>query len=152
MRLTRVFVLAALLVSCACAAAQAAPLAASPVYAPSVPVDGLAFPSGWFDASRLHFSQSFSFGSGGGYGSNALSVTSLSYQLSNPLSCSVSLGNAWGGGARQFGGTQNSTFLEGFNVRYRPNPAFEFQVQYQNVRSPLQYGYADRFSRWNGLP
>lgn len=151
MRLSRAFLLASVVGVVACAPAHAGPLAASGAYTPSVPVSGLAFPSGWFDASRLHFSQSLSFGSGGGFGSNALSVTSLSYQFSNPLSFSVSLGNAWGGSGSPYG-SQNKMFLEGFHLAYRPNPAFEFQVQYQDVRSPLQYGAADRFSRWNGLP
>ncbi|HET7226845.1 MAG TPA: hypothetical protein VFK69_14150 [Candidatus Eisenbacteria bacterium] len=148
---SRALVLAALLGGPLCAApARAVPLGAAAVYTPSVPVSGLAFPSHWFDVSRLHFSQSFSFGSGG-IGNSALSVTSMSYQFSSPLSMSVSLGNAWGGNGPI--GASNKMFLEGFNLAYRPNAAFQFQVQYRDVRSPLQWGYdAERLNRWGGLP
>jgi hypothetical protein len=104
-----------------------------------VPLSAFAAPMSWFDPSRLHLTSTISVGSGFGGGStNALSVTSLSYQFKAPLSMSVSLGNTFGPGGIGSGGS--SFFLEGFDVAWRPTQNSLFRVEMQNVRSPLQYG------------
>ena len=135
-------------------AASAAPLAADPTpatsfnaaaptaFSPAVPVSAFAQPSPWLDMSRLHVSTSVSFGTGYGGTSTGLQVTSLSYQLANPLSVRVSVGNTFGS-ANLRGG--NSLFLEGFAVQYRPHPSFQINVDYRDIRSPLQYQYGDPF-------
>jgi hypothetical protein len=108
-------------------------------FSPRVPISSLGLGMGGFDPSRLHVSSSFMVGSGFSGGStNALNVTSLSYQFKMPLSMSVSVGNAFGPGAAS---GNSSFFLEGFNMRYQPSKNSVFQIQYKNVRSPLQYGY-----------
>jgi hypothetical protein len=91
--------------------------------------------------SRLQISTSFSVGSGrAGQGSSALQVTSLSYQLAAPLAMRVSLGNAFGAGA-----DNNKMFLEGLDLAYRPFSSMQFQVHYQNIRSPLQFDQRNPF-------
>lgn len=104
------------------------------------PVSAFARPAFWLDPSRLHVSTEVSVGSSwGGRGSEALQVTSLSYQFGAPLAMRVSLGNQWGQGAGS-----GSPFLEGLDVAYRPFRSFEVRVRYQDLRSPLQlppYGY-----------
>ncbi len=117
------------------------PLASSPftssgAYTPAVPVSAFARPLAWFDPSRLHVSTLVSFGSGWGGGASGLQLTSLTYQIGPPLSLRVGVGNAFGGN-RTLAGSRGM-FLEGFELAYRPNSAFQFNVQYQDVRSPLQ--------------
>ena len=131
---------AAALVSLLAAAASAQtisdPIAAG--FHPRVPVSALGSLGSWFDPSRLHMSSSLSFGTGwGGSGTNGLQVTSFAYQFRAPLSLNVSVGNAFGPGSA----SGSSFFLEGLNLTYRPTGNSIFQVQFQNVRSPLQYGY-----------
>jgi len=104
-------------------------------FSPRVPVSALARPAAWFDPSRLHLSSSLSVGSGFGRGSEALQVTSLSYQFQAPLWMNVSLGNAFGPNAPRSGG---SFFLEGLDAGYRPFSNLEIQVHYRDLRSPLQ--------------
>src|SRR5262245_26344117 len=65
-------------------------------FAPRVPISAFARTASWFDPSRLHLTSTFSVGSGFGGGTNALSVTRLSYQFGAPVSMSVSLGNTFG--------------------------------------------------------
>lgn len=112
-------------------------------FSPLVPVSAFAHPASWLDMSRLHVSSMVSVGSGFTSGTNALQVTSLSYQFAAPVWMRVSVGNAWGpGNANASGG--NSFFLEGVDLGWHPTPNMTFQVQFQNVRSPLQqrpYGY-----------
>jgi hypothetical protein len=103
-------------------------------YAPQVPVSAFARPASWLDASRLHVSTTFSMGSGFGGGTSALQVTSFAYQFGSPLAVSVSLGNTFGAGS-----PGNAMFLEGFSVAYRPHPSFQINVDYRDIRSPLQY-------------
>ena len=105
-------------------------------FAPLVPVSAFARPASWLDMSRLHVSTSVSVGSGFGGGTAGLQVTSLSYQLASPLAVRLSIGNTFGNGGLQ--GT-NGMFLEGFSVAYRPHPSFQINVDYRDVRSPLQY-------------
>ena len=105
----------------------------------SVPVSALAMPSRWLDRSRLNVSSEFTFGSSSGFGSGGLQVTRLSYQFAAPLRMRVSVGNAFGGGVRDDG----KFFLEGLDVNYQPFRSMTLNVQYRNLRSPLQmpYGY-----------
>ena len=107
-----------------------------PFYSPRVPVSSLARPGAWFDPSRMQITTSVSVGSGFGGGTDALQVTSLRYQFGLPLAMSVSLGNAWGANAARNG---SSFFLEGLDVAYRPFKSLIVNVQYHDVRSPLQY-------------
>lgn len=128
--------IAACLITATCRVALAGPFDYGTGFTPRVPISALARPASWFDPSRLHLSSMMSVGSGGfGNGTSALQVTSLSYQFAAPLSMSVSLGNAWGSGAAD---GHSSMFLEGFNLQYRPNPSLQFQVQYRDIRTPLQ--------------
>ncbi len=106
-------------------------------FTPKVPVSALARPMSWFDPSRLHVSTSVSVGSGFGSGTNALQLTNLSYQFGAPLWMNVSVGNAWGPDRAR---SNSSFFLEGLDVGYRPLPNLRVQIQYRNIRSPLQYG------------
>jgi hypothetical protein len=107
---------------------------ASGAFSPQVPVSAFARPASWLDLSRLHITTSLSMGTGFGGGTSALQVTSLAYQFGSPLSMQVSLGNTFGAGS-----PGSSMFLEGFSVAYRPHPSFQINVDYRNVRSPLQY-------------
>ena len=98
-----------------------------------------------FDPTQLHVSTSLSFGSGFGGGTNGLQVTSLSYQFHMPLAMRVSVGNTWGPAAIG----NNKMFLEGLDLTYQPFHSMLFQVQYRDIRSPLQmdgngYGYPYR--------
>ena len=107
-------------------------------YAPRVPISALARPISAIDPSRFHFSTMVSVGSGSGWGAGtqALQVTSLSYQFKAPMTMRVSLGNAWGSPGQQDG----KFFLEGADFSFRPSANSLFQISYQNARSPLQYG------------
>jgi len=106
-------------------------------YAPRVPISALASPISSIDPTRFHVSTMVSVGSGWGAGTQGLQVTSLSYQFKAPVQMRVSLGNTWGQTA---GGS--GFFLEGADLSFRPSPNSFFQISYQNVRSPLQYGYS----------
>jgi hypothetical protein len=110
-----------------------------------VPVSAFARPLAWFDRSRLNFSSTISVGSGFGRGTEGLQVTRLSYQFGTPLSMSVSVGNSFGLGAAQSG---RSFFLEGLDLAYRPRPNLFIQVQYRDLRSPLQYSPYQSFGGW----
>jgi hypothetical protein len=115
-------------------------------FSPRVPISALGIPSSWFDPARLHFSSVTSVGAGGfSGGTSALQVTSLSYQFAAPVSMSVSLGNAWGSTGVD---GRSSFFLEGLNLLYHPSPSMQFQIQYRDVRSPLQLQSRDGFWGW----
>ena len=111
-------------------------------YAPSVPVSGFARPAAWFDPSRLHVSTTVSVGTGWGGGTNGLQVTSLSYQVARPLAVKVSVGNTFGANAAN---RANGMFLEGLQLAYRPHPSFQINVDYRDIRSPLQYSHYNGF-------
>lgn len=131
----------ALLVLLVVAPAGAEAPGAAPAFTPQVPVSAFGMARNWLDPSRLHVSSMMSVGSGwGSGGASALQVTTLSYSFKAPVRMSVSVGNAWGSTATRNG---QSFFLEGFSLAYRPNRTFQFQIQYQDLRSPLQlqYGY-----------
>ncbi len=113
-------------------------------FSPQVPISAFARPASWLDPSRFHVTTSVSVGSGFG-GTQALQVTSLSYQFKAPLSLGVSLGNAWGTNA---GSRSRSPFLEGLDVAYRPFSSMLVRVQYRDFRSPLQYNYDSPYGFW----
>jgi hypothetical protein len=144
--------LATLVVTASSHPATAAAFGATPLFTPRVPISAFGLPH-WFDPASLHISTSVSMGtSGWGGGMNGLQVTTLSYSFKSPVAMSLSLGNAWGPTSLQ--GGQNF-FLEGFNLAYQPSRSFLFQIQYQDLRSPLQfqpYGFRSA-SRWGyGTP
>jgi hypothetical protein len=101
----------------------------------------------WLDASRFHVSTSVSMGTGFGGGSDALQVTSLSYQFRAPLWMSVSVGNSWGSSPVNTG--RSSFFLEGMDVAYRPFSNLLVQVHYRDVRSPLQLSPYAGYGGWS---
>src|SRR5262249_733800 len=106
-------------------------------FQPAVPISALGRLSSWFDPSRLQLSTSGAFGTGLGGTSEGLQTTSLSSRFGQPLAMSVSVGRAFGAAAAENG---DSFFLQGFDVAYRPFASMQFQIHYQDVRSPLQYG------------
>jgi hypothetical protein len=109
-------------------------------FQPRVPVSLLGSLGGLtsrFDPSRFHMSTTLSMGTGYGMGASGLSVTSFSYQFRAPVAMSVRVGSAIGSGTT----SGSSMFLEGLDVSYRPSANSVLRVQFQNVRSPLQYGY-----------
>jgi hypothetical protein len=105
-------------------------------YVPRVPVSALARPMAWFDPSRIRVSSTTSFGSSLGGGVSALQTTSFSYRFEAPVWMRVSLGNAW---SDRTAGSQNSFFLQGLDLAYRPSPSTIFEFRYQSLRSPLQF-------------
>ena len=111
-------------------------------FSPRVPVSAFARPAAWLDVTRLRVSTTLSVGTGWGGRADALQVTSLSYQMPGPLAFRVSVGNAFGASAAQRG---RSMFLEGFQLAYRPFPSMQFNIDYRNIRSPLQYTQSPGF-------
>ena len=128
--------------------AHAGALGGGALFTPRVPVSAFGLARDWFDPSRLHVSTTMAVGSSWGSSrTNALQTTTLSYSFKAPVAMSVSLGNAWGSGASR---NSSSFYLQGFQMAYQPSPSLFFRVEYQDLRSPLQYGY-DRFDaprRW----
>jgi len=108
-------------------------------FAPQVPVSAFARPASWLDLSRLHMSTSVSVGTGWGGRTDALQVTSFSYQVAAPLAMRLSIGNSFGAGNVPGG---RGMFLEGFALAYRPHPSFQINIDYRDIRSPLQYSTA----------
>jgi len=106
-------------------------------YQPLVPVSAFARPAGWLDPARLRIATSVSVGTGFSGGTSALQVTSFSYQFSKPAWLEVGLGNALGSGNPR----GNGLFLESLRLGFRPSPNTIFQVQFRDVRSPLQYSH-----------
>ena len=142
----------ALLVSMSAASTAHAGLFSDPAaagFSPRVPISSLGGVSRLFDPSRLQMSTSFIVGSGLGSTTSALNITSFRYQFRAPLSLSMSFGKAFGPGTSA---DRSSFFLEGLDMRYQPTRNSVVRIQYQNMRSPLQYGAlgygADR-SYWN---
>ena len=137
-RLTLVLTALSLMAVAASAGTFADPLAAG--FTPRVPVSQLGSLGSWFDPSRLHVSSMMSVGTGwGGSSTTALNVTSLSYQFRAPLTMNVSVGNSFGPGSSS---RTSSFFLEGLDLTYHPSANAVFQIQYRDMRSPLQYGYS----------
>jgi hypothetical protein len=118
--------------------AAAGALGGSPLFSPGVPVSAFGLARNWIDPSRLHLSSTLSVGSSswGSRGASALQVTTLSYSFKAPVAMSVSLGNAWGTSSARSG---QSFYLQGFSLAYQPSRSVQFQIQYQDLRSPLQF-------------
>ena len=118
------------------------------LFTPRVPVSAFGLARDWFDPSRLHVTTTLAVGSSwGSGGTSALQTTTLSYGFEAPVEMSVSLGNAWGSGASR---NASSFYLQGLHVAYRPSPTLFLRFEYQDLRSPLQYGH-DRLGtagRW----
>jgi hypothetical protein len=140
--------LTALLVCLLADVSAAGAIGGMPLYTPRVPVSAFGLARG-FDPSRLHISSMVSVGTSpwGARGTSALQVTTLSYEFKAPVAMSVSLGNAWGANTPRSG---QAPYLQGFSLAYQPNPSMQFQIQYQDLRSPLQYqsrgfGYPGRW-------
>jgi hypothetical protein len=117
--------------------AVAGAMGGSPLFSPRVPVSAFGLARDWIDPSRLHVSSMVSVGSSswGSRGTSALQVTTLSYSFKAPVAMSVSLGNEWGSSAPRNG---QSFHLQGFSLAYQPSRTMQFQIQYQDLRSPLQ--------------
>uniref|UniRef100_A0A832MKT2 Uncharacterized protein n=1 Tax=Eiseniibacteriota bacterium TaxID=2212470 RepID=A0A832MKT2_UNCEI len=146
-RVACLFALGALLAP-AVASAASFPGVGPDLAPPRVPVSLLARPLSWFDPSRLQIGSSVSVGSGFGGGAQGLQVTSLTYRFEAPLVMRVRVGNAFGPGTRN-----GQFFLEGLDLRWRPSANTFFQVQFQDVRSPLQlsrdpYGFDRAHPGW----
>jgi hypothetical protein len=72
---------------------------------------------------------------------NGLQVMRFGYQFRAPVAMRVSVGNAFG--PNTLSGS-NHVFLEGLDLAYHPFRSMLINVQYRDVRSPLQlsnYGY-----------
>jgi hypothetical protein len=106
-------------------------------YSPQVPISGFARSASWFDPSRLHVTAEMNYGSGGwNGGSTGLQVTRFDYRFGAPLAMRVSVGNAFGSNVQNSG----QFFLEGMDLQYQPWKSLTIQVNYRDIRSPLQYG------------
>jgi hypothetical protein len=139
---------AALSLALVASPARAATPGGASLFTPRVPVSAFGLARDWFDPARLHVSTTVAVGSSwGSGGTSALQTTTLSYSFKAPVAMSVSLGNAWGSGVSR---NSSSFYLQGFQVAYQPNPMLFFRVEYQNLRSPLQYGFdrLDTPGRW----
>lgn len=120
-------------------------------YTPRVPVSAFARPLSWFDSSRLHMTHSIAVGSGFTGGTAALQTTEFAYAFKAPITMKVSVGNTLGTSVQSNGA---NFFLQGLDMAWQPNSHSTFRIQYQNVRSPLQYGpawgspYGNSLSGW----
>lgn len=120
-------------------------------FTPRVPVSAFARPLSWFDSSRLHMTHSIAVGSGFSGGTSALQTTEFAYAFKAPLTMRVSVGNTLGTGLQSNGA---NFFLQGLDMAWQPNSHSTLRIQYQNVRSPLQYGnswgspYGSSLSGW----
>jgi hypothetical protein len=115
-------------------------------FMPRVPVSALARPAAWFDPGRLHMSSTISVGSGWGT-TSALQTTSFLYQFRAPVAMSVTLGNELGTGNV---GRGASFFLQGLDLSWRPSGNSLVRFQFQDLRSPLQYGYGNGYGYAGG--
>ena len=103
-------------------------------------------PSGLFDPSRFSISNTMRFGaSSGGYGYNGgtagLFTSSLGYKLKPNMALSVDVG-AHMNPSYASEGMSKGIFLQGAAFSWKPSANSLFRVEYQDVRSPLQYGYS----------
>jgi hypothetical protein len=114
---------------------------------------------GWFDKSRLSWNQSFQMGfsSGSGYrGPAGLYTSSFGYRLANPLNLRVDIGAHYTPGGNGFSNPQASAglFVQGVTLDWRPGGNSLVRFSYQNLQSPLQYGYgfANPYQRYSHAP
>jgi hypothetical protein len=115
-------------------------------FSPRVPVSALARPAAWFDPARLHMSSTIAVGSGWGT-TSALQSTSFMYQFRAPVTMAVTLGNQLGTGSA---GSGLSFFLQGLDLSWKPTGNSMVRFQFQDLRSPLQYGYGYGHGGWYG--
>ncbi len=115
-------------------------------FSPRVPVSALARPAAWFDPARLHMSSTIAVGSGWGT-TSALQSTSFMYQFRAPVTMAVTLGNQLGTGSA---GRGMSFFLQGLDLSWKPTGNSMVRFQFQDLRSPLQYGYGYGHGGWYG--
>ncbi|HEX7401205.1 MAG TPA: hypothetical protein VF369_03415 [candidate division Zixibacteria bacterium] len=92
---------------------------------------------------KLYQSYSFSYFSGGGTnGSLGIYTTTLNYQISNPLSLTLSLNylhQPLSVAGRNNGGIKNAV-LPNFQLYYRPNSSFSFMINVVTCPSPNDWG------------
>jgi hypothetical protein len=103
-------------------------------------------PSGLFDPSRFSISNTMRFGyASGGYGygggSAGLFTSSLGYKLKPNMALQVDVG-AHMNPAYGVEGMSKGIFLQGAAFSWKPSANSLFRVEYQDMRSPLQYGYS----------
>ncbi len=108
------------------------------------PAGGVSSPNllgSFFDTSRLHVSNAFVFSSGFGSGaaasSRGMAFTTLSYDVSSPLSASVTFGNRLIGAPRWQGDSGRMT-LESLALKYKPNNNLSVTINMAG-RDPLLY-------------
>jgi hypothetical protein len=93
---------------------------------------------------KLYQSYSFSYFSGGGAnGSLGIYTTTLNYQVSNPLSLTLSLNylhQPLSVVGRNYGGIKNAV-LPNFQLYYRPSNSFSFMLNVVTCPSPNDWGY-----------
>ena len=151
-RAVLVLVLVLALVACSAPQARASsfsdPVAAG--FEPRVPVSALARPAAWFDPSRLHMSSTIAVGSGWGGTSSALHSMSFMYQFQAPVAMNVTIGNQLGTGAGR--DANASFFLQGVDLSWKPSGNSLIRFQYQDMRSPLQYGSMNGYGYGYGNP
>jgi hypothetical protein len=92
---------------------------------------------------KLYQSYSFSYFSGGGTNSSlGIYTTTLNYQISNPLSLTLSLNylhQPLSVVGRNNGGIKNAV-LPNFQLNYRPNSSFSFMINVVTCPSPNDWG------------
>jgi len=93
---------------------------------------------------KLHQSYSFSYFSGGGTSSSlGIYTTTLNYQISNPLSLTLSLNylhQPLTVVGRNYDGIKNAV-LPNFQLYYHPNSNFSFMINVVTCPSPNDWGY-----------
>ena len=103
-------------------------------------------PSGLFDPSRFSISNTLRFGyagGSGGYGGSAgLFTSSLGYKLKPNMALQVDVGAHMNSAMYGVDGMSKGIFLQGAAFSWKPSANSLFRVEYQDVRSPLQYGYS----------
>lgn len=101
-------------------------------------------PSGLFDPSKLSISNTLRFGASSGgpmNGTAGLFTSSLGYRLKPNMALSVDVG-AHINPAYGYEGMSKGVFLQGAAFSWKPSANSLFRVEYQDLRSPLQYGYS----------
>lgn len=140
------------------ALAQTAPVTGSPAAGP--PEDAgkslyaQASPFRLFDPARIRFGQSYSLSylSGGGFGAQSIGVymSSIGYQIAEPLYLQLDLGILHSPGAL-FGGDArnlNAQIRPNFMLRYAPSNKFNLIVDVRTI-SPYYGGFGYRPDLWS---
>jgi hypothetical protein len=105
----------------------------------------------FYDPTRMSFHQSIEIGAstGGLYrGTAGLYTASFGYKLANPLQMHLDLGAAYTPqvnlgtyGAASYNPGFSGLFVKNLSLDWHPGANSLVRFSYQNVRSPLQYGY-----------